>query len=63
MLNEILAKESWDEKDINFLIVNLPSLPKSALVKLGLGQQEVPQETMFVEVKPKAKKGRKKIIK
>lgn len=35
-VNEVLAKEAWNEADINILLANQNSLPVTAKVKLGL---------------------------
>ncbi len=35
-VQEVLAKDSWDEADISVLLANVSSLPAGVLVKLGL---------------------------
>jgi hypothetical protein len=49
-VNEVLAKDTWDEKDISILLANVSRLPIDALVKLGLAPaQKAVKEPVAVE--------------
>lgn len=63
MLDQILNKESLDENDMKIVMENIHKIPDHHLIRLGLKEAPVSQETSSEEkeeVEAKPKKGKLK---